>query len=131
MSESGMKELIGHAESVRAVVELRNGGSSGTVGAALRSSTGEIYTGVCIELACGLGICAEHAAIADMLKNQETEVTEVVAVGPNGVIAPCGKCRELILQLSAGNVNASIALPSGSYVRLGDLLPEHWLRSVR
>lgn len=127
MPESGIKELTGHAESVRAVVKLRNGGSSGTVGAALRSSTGRIYTGVCIDLACGLGICAEHAAIADMLKHQETEVAEVVAVGANGVIAPCGKCRELILQLSVDNVNASVALPSGRYVRLGDLLPEHWL----
>ena len=38
--------------------------TAGQVGAALRTRSGRIYTGICLDLACGLGTCAEHSAIA-------------------------------------------------------------------
>jgi cytidine deaminase len=40
---------------------------------------GNIYTGICIDLGCGLGFCAEVAAIAQMLTHRETRIDEVVA----------------------------------------------------
>lgn len=47
---------------------------AGAVGAALLTTKGNIYTGINIEIACGIGFCAEHSAIAEMLKNRETEI---------------------------------------------------------
>jgi cytidine deaminase len=38
--------------------------SAGGVGAALLSDRGAVYTGVCIDTACSMGFCAEHAAAA-------------------------------------------------------------------
>ena len=43
--------------------------SAGSCGAALRCENGQIYTGICLDLSCGVGFCAEHAAIAEMLKD--------------------------------------------------------------
>jgi cytidine deaminase len=38
--------------------------SAGSAGVALITKSGRLYTGICIDLACGIGFCAEHAAIA-------------------------------------------------------------------
>jgi hypothetical protein len=48
--------------------------SSGDVAAALRTRSGRVFTGVCIDTACSMGFSAEHAAIAEMLKAPESEV---------------------------------------------------------
>src|SRR4029434_508498 len=42
-----------------------NDASAGAVGAAILTAQGHIYTGICIDLACVLGSCAEVAAIAE------------------------------------------------------------------
>ena len=39
---------------------------TGGVAAALVTDKGNVYRGVCIDTACSLGFCAEHAAIAAM-----------------------------------------------------------------
>jgi len=62
--------------------------TAGSVSAALKTQTGNIYTGICLDFACGIGFCAEHAAIADMLKARETVITAILAVGPQGFIPP-------------------------------------------
>jgi cytidine deaminase len=38
-----------------------------------------VYTGVCLHLSGGIGFCAEHAAVTEMLKFKETEIAAVVA----------------------------------------------------
>ncbi|MBN1619207.1 cytidine deaminase [candidate division WOR-3 bacterium] len=70
--------------------------SAGSVAAALVTESGNIYTGICIDFACGIGFCAEHSAIAEMLKNRETQIDTIVAVNKNGLIPPCGRCREMM-----------------------------------
>jgi len=52
-------------------MKLRGDFSSGDAGCAILSGSGRVYTGVCIDLACGLGFCAEASAVADMLKMVE------------------------------------------------------------
>lgn len=49
---------------------------------------GNIYTGICIVANCGIGFCAEHAAIAEMLKNNnnESRIMKIVATDKNGAI---------------------------------------------
>lgn len=91
------------------------------------SNTGNIYTGICVDLACGLGFCAEQAAIANMLKARETAIRAIVAVNADGVMAPCGRCRELMMQVNRDNKNTTIVLPGDRSVSLQQLLPDHWL----
>ena len=68
------------------------------VGAALRLSSGEIYTGCNVESASyGLTICAERVAIFKAVSDGHLEFTAlcVVADSPQ-LTAPCGACRQII-----------------------------------
>jgi cytidine deaminase len=100
--------------------------SAATVAAALLAKSGRIYTGVCVHLSSGIGFCAEHAAVAEMLKARETEIEMIVAVWSGGILAPCGRCRELLAQVNPANFSCHIALPGGSLTTLRELLPNHW-----
>ena len=68
--------------------------SAATVGCVLVTENGS-YEGVCIHLSCGLGFCAEAAAIANMIKGGETKIKAIVAVSSNA-ISPCGRCWEMM-----------------------------------
>src|SRR5687768_1919867 len=46
--------------------------SAATIACAIRSASGRTYTGVCVPVTCGIGFCAEHAAVAEMIKGRET-----------------------------------------------------------
>ena len=94
------------------------------------SGGGHIYTGVCIDTAASLGMCAERNAIANMLTHGENTVAKLVAVAEDGgVCPPCGACRELLAQLDAANAETEILLrlDDKQTVRLKDLLPHWWL----
>jgi len=68
--------------------------TAGSVSAALLTATGSVFTGICIDTQSSLGFCAEHAAIAAMLKHRQTRITAVVAVDADGaVLPPCGLQR--------------------------------------
>lgn len=102
--------------------------SAGQVAAAIETDKGNIYTGICIDVSCGIGFCAEHAAIAEMLKNRETRIVQMVAVhGSNKIIPPCGRCRELIMQINSNNKDCIVLLEGDRYKTISDLLPESWL----
>lgn len=101
--------------------------SAGSVAAAIRSKSGHIYTGVCVHVTCGLGFCAEHAAVAEMLKGRETEIEMVVAIDDDGLLAPCGRCRELMVQINRANFGAKVIMSGGSILTLRELLPMHWI----
>ena len=117
------------ARAARRPLELPRDCSAGTVGAALLTPDGELFTGVNIDLACGIGFCAEHAAAAAMLATGRTRVAAVAAVGKRGVLPPCGRCRELLTQLDPGNARAAVLVAPGEALPLGDLLPRHWYPS--
>ena len=98
---------------------------AGDVAAALVTAAGTVYTGVCIDTASSLGFCAEHAAVAEMVKAHEAEVAMMVAVDSRGeVIPPCGRCRELLWQLHPRNAETRVVLAGGRVRRLAELLPE-------
>jgi cytidine deaminase len=98
--------------------------TSGDVAAALLTESGNVYTGVCVDTACSLGFCAEHAAIAEMLKRRESTIRIIVAVDRTGAIgAPCGRCRELIWQVDPRNAATQVILAPDETVRLAELLP--------
>ncbi len=104
--------------------------TAGAVAAALVSGGNRVYTGLCLELACGIGFCAEHAAVAEMLKQRETQVVRIVAVNKDRVVAPCGRCRELLVQIDRRNLECEVLLPDGASARLRDLLPNAWLEHL-
>lgn len=100
--------------------------SAGTVGAALLTVKGNVYTGINIEVACGIGFCAEHSAIAEMLKNRETQIEMIVAINAEGIIPPCGRCRELLFQVDSKNIKTKVYLSKEKYMTLDELLPMRW-----
>jgi len=118
------QELVRVAAELAKPFSLGTEGSSASVAAALLSSAGNVYCGVCIDLGCGLGFCAERSAAAEMLKHRETRVTRFVAVDSNGrIVRPCGVCREFLLQVDPRNGEAWVVLGSGTGCTLKELLP--------
>jgi len=122
--------LIAAARRVQGEFSLGADFSAGGVAAAVRGRRGGLYTGICLDLACGIGFCAEHAAIAEMLKDRESEIDAIVAVGAGVIIAPCGRCRELMAQINAANLDCRVVLAEDRVVALRTLLPEHWLDTI-
>ena len=104
--------------------------SAGGVACALESASGRVYTGINLDLACGIGTCAEHAAVAEMLKARETAIRRIVAIDDEGVLAPCGRCRELIVQVDRANLECEVLLPGDTSLRMADLLPRAWLEPL-
>jgi cytidine deaminase len=104
----------------------------GYVGAALITEQGNTYTGVNLTLMCGIGFCAEHSAVAEMIKNGETRIHKIVAVtNDNVILSPCGRCRELIYQVDESNVNTLVILGhEDTTMHLGELLPDNWQKRI-
>ncbi len=106
---------------------------AGAVSAALLTSKGNIYVGVCIDTACSLGMCAERNALANMITNGENQILKIVAVMPDGKAGmPCGACREFMMQLhqSAGETEILCDYETKKVIQLASLLPDWWSRSL-
>lgn len=128
---AALKELLAIARKVQKEFALDDGYSAGAVGAAVRTRSGRIYSGICIDVACGIGFCAEHSAVAEMLKARETEIVAVVAVNAKAILPPCGRCRELLYQVNRKNAAARVLLREDRVVLLRELLPEHWIEAKK
>ena len=95
-------EMYEAAKAVRHERRISEYVTCGEVSAAVCSKSGKIYTGVCIDTCSTLGICAERNAIFHMITNGEQEIDKVLCILPDGSNgAPCGACRELMVQLMA------------------------------
>ena len=105
--------------------------TAGEVSTAVLSSSGKIYTGVCIDTCSTLGICAERNAIFNMITNGEQEIRKVLCIPPvRGKGAPCGACRELMVQLMPDqyrSIEIMLDYESEKIMTLGELTPEWWI----
>ncbi len=120
-------ELYNRAKSVINPRKLSEYATAGEVGAAILSESGNIYTGMCIDTACSMGFCAEHAAAAAMVTQGESRVLKMIAVGSNGnIMPPCGRCREFISQLHNDNLRTEVMVDEGVIVTIKQLLPYDW-----
>ena len=121
------KELIKLAKSMTGEKEV-SGGIIKQVGCALKTKKGKIFTGASLHLACGIGFCAEHSAISNMVSHSdETEIDTLAASGPNNVGYPCGRCRELMELIDEKNrKNTWIIISDEEKVKLEDILPGEW-----
>lgn len=125
------KELFEAAKAVQKERRISDYVTGGEVAAAILSKSGKIYTGVCIDTCSTLGICAERNAIFNMITNGEEEISKVLAILPDGSTgAPCGACRELMVQLMPKNykdIEIMLDYSTGKTVKLGDLTPNWWI----
>lgn len=97
----------------------------GRVASALITKKGTIYTGICIETKCSLGMCAEKNAISNMLANGEFDIERICTINDEGfIMPPCGACREYMIQLGSSAKNIKVLVDNnGNYVELRELLP--------
>ncbi len=123
--------LYAAASAVRNERRVSDYVTCGEVSAAILSGTGKIYTGVCIDTCSTLGICAERNAIFNMITNGEQEIEKVIAILPDGSSgAPCGACRELMVQLMPEKykgIQIMMDYRQERIVSLGELTPEWWI----
>ena len=124
-------ELYRAAKAVQKERKISDYVEAGGVAAAIESSSGNIYTGVCIDTCSTLGICAERNAIFSMITNGEQEIKRVLAVMSDGRSgAPCGACRELMVQLMPDryrDIEILLDREAEKIVTLGELTPEWWI----
>ena len=102
---------------------------AGGVAAAILTDQGNIYTGVCIDTASTLGMCAERNAIANMITNGESRIVKLVCVTRDGNVGMlCGACREYLMQLDKNSKDIEILdnLATKEVVRLEELVPKWW-----
>lgn len=120
-------ELIRRAAEVTRPRALGKTVEAGAVGAAIEAGSGEVFCGVSIDAACGIGFCAEHGAVAAMITAGGSRVLAMVAVHAAGhVVAPCGRCRELVMQIDPANTATRVLLPGERVLTLAQLLPDWW-----
>lgn len=127
MTQISNEELIEKAKSVLKPRKIKHGFTVGDVGCALITDKGNVYLGVCIDAASGMGFCAEHSAIAAMVTHGEHIIKKIVAVVENGTpIPPCGRCREFMHQIHEDNLETEVIIEKNKSVKLKNLLPFTW-----
>lgn len=108
--------------AVRAL-DAAGDGINHTVASAVRCSDAQIVTGVNLFHFTG-GPCAELVALA----NASGRIpATIVAVGDDdrGVIAPCGRCRQVMVDLFP---DITVMLPDGVKMPVGDLVPHPYVQ---
>ena len=130
------EELIAAA---KAAIKLRYRDDWQEVGAALRTRSGKIFTGVNLDAYLGrMAVCAEAVALGRAFVDLGDDgIAMIVAVRhpPPGakdqtisVVSPCGACRELIFDYDP---KARVIVPNGraaAVVPIADLLPNKYSR---
>lgn len=122
------KELIKKAAMVVKARKTKSG-LFADVGCALISQKGKIYIGACADSGSN-ALCAEQIAIGNMITNGEYKIKKIVAVWKNKkgavvVIAPCGNCRQFMLEADKSNLKTEVVLDKNKTARLKELLPYH------
>jgi cytidine deaminase len=96
------------------------------VGAALRTKTGRMYTGVNVENAAyPHTMCAERVAIFKAISDGEREFEVISVVTDNGG-SPCGGCRQVMAEFALDMI-VLMADGNGKLIKettVGELLPE-------
>jgi cytidine deaminase len=85
------------------------------VGAALRTTSGNVFSGCNVENAAyPLGTCAEAGAIAAMVAAGEMAIDVILTVADGEMLAtPCGGCRQRIREFATSATVIHVAGPEG------------------
>ena len=116
------EELVAQAMGARKYAYAPYSGY--TVGAALLSKSGQVYTGSNVENAVyPLGTCAERTAVVKAVSEGEKEFQALAVATQNGG-APCGSCRQVLREFGE-DIVVLIANSTGAYCEttVAELLP--------
>ena len=102
-----------------------------TVGAALLTSTGKVFTGCNIENASFTPtVCAERTAIFKAVSEGERKFEMIAVAGGkggvvNGEFPPCGVCRQVMAEFCSPEFPVLFVVGDGKYTEhtLGEILP--------
>ncbi|MGH1367027.1 MAG: cytidine deaminase [Maritimibacter sp.] len=85
------------------------------VGAAIRTPSGKVFTGVNVENAAyPEGTCAEAGAIAAMIAGGESEIAQIAVIGDAPEpLTPCGGCRQKIAEFAPKGTPVTMANLAG------------------
>jgi cytidine deaminase len=93
------------------------------VGAALRTKSGKVFTGVNVENAAyPTTICAERTAVFKAVSEGEREFAAIAVVTDNGG-SPCGSCRQVLAEFGQDTV---VLIANGA----GELVQETTVRAL-
>ena len=124
-AETLINELFAAAKTAQAAAYAPY--SKFSVGAALATSDGRIFSGCNVENAAyPQGACAETGAISAMVNAGERRIAEILVIGDGiGLCTPCGGCRQRIREFAAPDTPVHIAGPAGvrATFTLAELLP--------
>jgi cytidine deaminase len=122
MAAWSREELVAQAMEARKYAYAPYSGY--TVGAALLSKSGKVYTGSNVENAVyPLCTCAERTAVVKAVSEGEKEFQALAVATQNGG-APCGSCRQVLREFGE-DIVVLIANGTGAYCEtmVAELLP--------
>jgi cytidine deaminase len=98
-----------------------------TVGAAVRTKSGKIFSGCNVEnISLGLTICAERSAVAAAITAGERDLIEIgIVANSRDPALPCGACRQVLAEFNP-TMKIVAATVNGKTQKfdLADLLPK-------
>lgn len=146
MSQSDTAAGLSHAdleliELARGAIRRRHKPGWHVIGAALRTRSGGVFTGVHLEATVGrIAVCAEAIALGRAATEAgDTDIDTIVAVRHSGsthrapeitVLAPCGMCREMIPDYGPSAM-VIVPRPDGNVAKkpIRKLLPDKYKRN--
>ena len=97
------------------------------VGAAVRTASGQVFTGCNVEnVAYPEGTCAEAGAIAPMVAAGEREIVEAYVVADADLpVTPCGGCHQKLAEFGSAEMRVTMATLGGAAreMTMAELLP--------
>jgi cytidine deaminase len=97
------------------------------VGACLRAASGRLYAGCNVENAAyPVGQCAEAGAIGAMVAEGDHTIVEIVVLTERAELcAPCGRCRQQLVEFASADTRVHLCGPEGvrATTTMGALLP--------
>lgn len=120
---------IDHQEVMREVVTdigTKEDGDS-TVGAAVYTADGELYTGTPVD-GDGWGVHAIELAVSKVVSDENGDITSVAVFSDDGHQGLCGRCLQALIDTSNGDVSVEVLGsegPENTYM-LEELYPEPW-----
>ncbi len=115
-------------EALSARTRAHNPYSKYSVGAAVLTSDGRVFSGCNIENSSyGATLCAERVAIAKAVSEGAKTLKEILVVTENSPpSAPCGMCRQFMSEFAAKDLVIHLANPTGETTThtFSELLPK-------
>lgn len=126
--ENDMETLIQEAKDI---IEKRYKKEKHPVGAAVRTKSSKIYTGVSLN-SQKVDVCSEWVAIGQAITQGDSDIEMVVAVkrdqgGNFKILPPCALCRELYMTYCP---EAQIIIAQDKSIKASELLPNAWLKGI-